>query len=504
MKRRMIIISTILLVCSLGKPMLEDTQGSCQREERTSPNLTQTDQIDAYITREMQARRIPGTAIAVIEKGNVIFKKAYGIANLETDTPVKTSSIFHLASVTKQFTAAAILLLVEEGKAHLDDPIATYINPTPESWAKITVRHLLTHTGGIMPGAVVRVDAQGKLTTREGPPLLDITAKRALEVIAQEMVLFPAGERSMYCDSGYFLLGLIIEKASGQSYRDFMQKRFFAPLGMTNSRILDRWEIVKDSVPVYTIRNGQLAHWRRDSQFELHSFAGVGSTIEDLAKWETALHNRTVLKKASLDLMWTQAKLNNGYDANVLGSAYGFGWMLGDHRGHRIAEHSGASGTHILRFLDDGMTVIVLTNLDGPSGSRAASLARGIAGRVRPEYRVPQMLASEPDPRPETTLEIRALLSALAEGNDSPTMSVGYRAFYTSLPPSIRREDAELLKALKSLIYITSDEVEGRGLKINEPIARISYYKGEIGERVYYFTIWLTKEGKVARLRFNP
>jgi CubicO group peptidase (beta-lactamase class C family) len=283
-----------------------------------------------------------------------------------------------------------------------------------------------------------------------------------------------------------------------------MRKRFFEPLGMTSSRILDRWEIVKDGVPVYTIRNGQLAHWRRDSQFEVHSFAGVGSTIEDLTKWEEALYNRTVLKKASLDLMWTQVRLNNGYEANVLGNGYGFGWMLGDHRGHRIAEHSGASGTHIMRFLDDGMTIIVLTNLDGPSGSRAASLARGIAGCVRPEYRTPQMLTPEPDPRPETTLEIRTLIAALAEGNNSPTMSAGYQAFYTSLPRSIRQEDAGLLKALKTLNYITSDEVDGRGLKINEPISRISYYKGEIGERVYYFTIWLTKEGKVARMRFSP
>src|SRR5207237_5111089 len=126
-------------------------------------------------------------------------KKAYGMANLETDTPVKTGSIFHIASVTKQFTAAAIMMLVEEGKVRLDDSIAAYINPMPESWAKITVRHLLTHTSGIMPGAIIRVDDQGKLTTRAGTPLLDITAKRALEVIAQAPLLFPAGERMLYC-----------------------------------------------------------------------------------------------------------------------------------------------------------------------------------------------------------------------------------------------------------------------------------------------------------------
>jgi CubicO group peptidase (beta-lactamase class C family) len=504
MRRRTNITAVTLLVSCLWGPLLEAGRGFSQTDNRVAVQLAQTDQIDAYINREMQARRIPGVAIAVIQNGKVILKKAYGIANLETDTPVKTASIFHVASLTKQFTAAAVMMLVEEGKVRLDDTIATYINQAPESWAKITVRHLLTHTGGITPGAVVRVDAHGKLTTREGTPLLDITANQALDVIAQTPLLFPAGERAFYCDAGYFLLGMIIEKASGQSFRGFMQKRFFEPLRMTDSSILDRWKIVKNSVPVYTIRDGQLAHWRRDSQYEVNSFAGVCSTVEDLAKWDAALGDGTLLKKTSLDLMWTPARLNNGQDALVFGSAYGFGWMLGDYRGHRIAEHGGASGTHILRFLDDGLTVVVLTNLDVPSGSRPASLARGIAGCIRTEYRPPQMLAPSPDPRPETTRELRSLLSDLAEGRDSPAMTEAHRAFYYNLPPPVRQEDGLLLKTLKSFTYLASDDVEGRGLRISEPITRICYYKGELGQKIYYFTFWLTKEGKVAHLRFNP
>src|SRR5207253_5928413 len=116
-----------------------------QASQKRSAQVTQTEKIDAYITQQMQARHIPGLALAVVEDGQVTLRKAYGIANLETDTPVKTGSIFHVASVTKQFTAAAIMMLVEEGKVRLDDSIITYLNPVPESWAKITVRHLLTH-----------------------------------------------------------------------------------------------------------------------------------------------------------------------------------------------------------------------------------------------------------------------------------------------------------------------------------------------------------------------
>jgi CubicO group peptidase (beta-lactamase class C family) len=397
------------------------------------------------------------------------------------------------------------MMLVEDGKVRLDDSIPTYVNSAPESWAKITVRHLLTHTSGIMPGAIIRVDDQGKLTTRPGTPLLDITAKRALEVIAQAPLLFPAGERIMYCDAGYFLLGLIIEKASGQPYQEFMQKRFFEPLRMSDSSILDRWKIVKGSVPVYTLRNGQWAPWRRDWQYEVNAFAGICSTVEDLAKWDSALRTGKLLKQTSLDLMWTPAKLNNGQEAVMFGDAYGFGWTLGEVRGHRTVEHSGASGAFILRFRDDGFTIIVLTNLDVTSGSQPGSLARGIAGLLKPQYQPPDMLTPQADPSPQTTREINVLLSEMAEERDSPNMTAAHRAFYNNLPPPVRQDNARVLKTLKSLTYISSDDVARRHLKrMGESVARIAYYKSELDDKTFYFTFWLTKEGKVAYLRFNP
>jgi CubicO group peptidase (beta-lactamase class C family) len=441
----------------------------------------------------MQTRRIPGAAIAVVERGKIILKRAYGIANLEADTPVKTSSIFELASVTKQFTATAIMMLVEEGKVRLDEPISTYIDRTPEAWRNITVRHLLTHTAGL-GGAVV---------THEGSPLLDAGTKQQFDFIARAPLLFPPGEKGQYSDAGYVLLGMIIERASGQSYREFMQKRIFDPLQMTDTSILDKWRIIKHRVPTYRIRAGKLAHWRRDWQYEMPSFFGIFSTVEDLAKWAAALQSGTLLKQSSFDEMWTPAKLNNGLDALVGGDLYGFGWRLGDVRGHRIAEHSGASGTHLLRFLEDGFTIIVLTNLDGPSGSRAATLARGIAALVKPEYQLPQMLTPQPDPTPQTTQAIRALLSDVAEGHDSPMMTQAHRAFYNSFSPSYRQQLSQQVKPLKSLTYIASDDVEGRGVRITEPITRINYYKGELEGKPYYFTFWLTKDGKVAHLRFS-
>jgi CubicO group peptidase (beta-lactamase class C family) len=505
MKRVVSINVVALLLGGSLMPLAGRHEAFCQVSQKRSAQVTHTDKIDAYITKQMQARRIPGLAFAVVEDGKVTLKKAYGIDNLETDTPVKVGSIFHVASITKQFTAAAIMMLVEQGKVRLDDSITTYLNPVPEAWAKITVRHLLTHTSGIMPGPIIRVDDQGRLTMRAGTALLDITATRALEVMAREPLLFPPGERIMYCDAGYFLLGLVIEKASAQPYQGFMQERFFEPLHMSNSSILDRWKIVKGSVPVYTIRNGQLAPWRRDWQYEVNAFAGICSTVEDLAKWDEALRAGKLLKQTSLDLMWTPAKLNNGQEALMFGEAYGFGWTLGEVRGYRTVEHGGASGTYILRFRDDGLTIIVLTNLDVPSGSQPSLLARGIAGLVKPQYQPSDMLTRQTDPSPQTTREINAMLSEMAEERDSPIMTEPYRTFYNNNPGPFRQDDARLLKTLRSLTYLSSDDVAGRGLKrMGEPVARIAYYKGEMNSKTFYFTFWLTKDREVAHLRFNP
>ena len=463
---------------------------------QTAVQPAQNNQIDAYITREMQTRRIPGAAIAVVEKGKVILKRAYGMANLEAESPVKTNSVFELASVTKPFTATAIMMLVEEGKIQLDNPVSAYLDHTPEVWKNITVRHLLTHTAGFPEEYYVECD---------GSPAMNTTARRQFDRIAQAPLLFPPGERAQYSDPGYILLGMIIGKASGQPYREFIQKRIFERLQMADSSVLDQSRIIKNRVSPYSIRNGKLLRGRRDWQIEVPSNFGLYSTVEDLAKFDAALLNGTLLKKSSLDQMWTPAKLSRGQDALIFSDPYGFGWSLGDIRGHRVTEHGGFSGTHMLRFLDDGLTIIVLTNLDLASGNRPAELARGIAGLFKPEYQPPPKLIPQTDPDPQITVGLRSLLAEMAEGKGASSMSSAHLAFFNDLEPQRLRNLAQQLRTLKSITYITSDYVEGRGLKrLGEPVSRIRYYKAELAEKIYYFTFWLTKEGKVAYLRFNP
>src|SRR5262245_2965752 len=304
---------------------------------------------DEYIQVEMKKRCIPGLALVVIKNGEVVKMNGYGMANLEHDAPVTPDTVFELASVTKQFTATAIMLLVEKGKVKLDDLIVQYLPGSPSNWNGITVRHLLTHTGGMA------ALANGFASL---PDKTSYTTAESFKSATEDPISFKPGERHQYSDVGYFLLGMIIEKASGQRYKDFLAEQFFKPLGMTSTSVLDQWAILKHRAAGYTLRKGQLVNIRRIWQDELPSNYGIFSAVRDLAKWEIALASGKVVNELSLTAMWTPVKLNDGTSY-----PYGFGWELENAHGHRIITHSGMTGTEYTRFPDDKLTVIVLTNL---------------------------------------------------------------------------------------------------------------------------------------------
>ena len=339
--------------------------------------VAQTDQIDQYIQVEMKKRQIPGLSLAVIKNGEVATMKGYGLANLEHDVPVTPDTVFELASLTKQFTATAIMLLVEEGKVKLDDPIPEYLPNSPERWKGITVRHLLTHTAGL-PGM-----GNEFKSLSQGAELTNYTTAQMFEAATKDPIRFAPGESFQYSDAGYFLLGMIIEKASGRRYRDFLTDRFFKPLGMTSSSVLDQEAILKHRAAGYTLMDGQLVNIRRVAQMELPSHYGVFSSVRDMAKWDQALAAGKVVKESSLTAMWTSAKLNSGSSRGI-----GFGWFLSTRAGHRTITHEGITGTEYTRYPDDKLTVIVLTNLgarNSPEEVNAWGLARGVAGRIIPE-----------------------------------------------------------------------------------------------------------------------
>jgi len=333
------------------------------------------DSLDKYIEREMVTRNVPGLAFAVIENGRVIREGAYGLANVETGAQVGIDSVFELASVTKPITAISVMMLVEQKKIGLNNPVDKYLAELPAAWRGITVRELMSHTSGLREYGLVKCD---------GSELLDISTKQQFEDLAKGPLVFAPGTGTQYSDSGYFLLGMIIESASGQSYRDFLQQRIFGPLGMQHTSVLDQSAIIPNRVSPYTLRKGQLNNARRAWQHELPSWYGIWSTVDDMVKFDNALSSAALVKPDILAEMWDPVTLKNGDKASIDGNLYGLGWFILSNAGHRIVGHPGWTGTLYLKYPDDHVSIILLTNLDAGSGSQHVFLAQGIMESLRP------------------------------------------------------------------------------------------------------------------------
>ena len=311
----------------------------------------------------MQKQRIPGLSVAVIGDGQIILVKGYGFANVEHQVPVKPETIFQSGSVGKQFTATAVMMLVEEGKISLEDKISKHLTDAPESWKDITVRHLLTHTAGTTD------------YPRDFNFHRDYTEDELLKRAATIPLAFQPGEKWSYSNLGYVMLGILVRKVSGKFYGDFLQERIFKPLGMNTARIISEADIVMNRAAGYRLVKGELKNqdWVSPS-LNTTADGALYLTVLDMAKWDAALYTEKLLKKSSLDQMWTPVKLNNGKT-----HAYGFGWALGEVRGHRIIEHGGAwqgFKSFISRYVDDKLTVVVFANLAQANDGR---IARGVA-----------------------------------------------------------------------------------------------------------------------------
>jgi D-alanyl-D-alanine carboxypeptidase len=447
--------------------------------------------VDAVMRKELEALRIPGAAVAVIVEGEPVVLSAYGLANLETGTPMSTESVFELASLTKQFTAAAILLLVEDGRVDLDAPIARYIAPAPPAWSAITVRQLLNHTGGFALGAIPEI---------AGSPPLRISTAATFEHVSARALQWPPGQQGWYSDVGYFLLGMIIEQASGQTYRDFLQSRIFTPLELTHTSLTDRARVIPGRVATYSLRDGIHVNWRRDWDHELPAFFGIWSTLGDLVKWDTALREDDFLGADARAALWTPGLLGNGQPASVLDHYYGAGFELADLRGRRTAGHGGASGTYFLRFMDEALSVIVLSNLDAASGARHhRRLAQLVAGAVRPALQPPEVLAVVTDPAPEVTERVTLALQDLAAGRAPRGVSQAYQSWWESAFGR-RAVFQRQLRGLGSLEFLATDQVAGMPQWESEAIVRLVHYRASVEGNTLNITVGLLADGSIARL----
>jgi CubicO group peptidase (beta-lactamase class C family) len=323
------------------------------------------DAVAQYVHAEMQQQHIPGLTLLVSRNGKPLRTEGYGLSNVELNVAAAPESIFQSGSVGKQFTATAIMMLVEEGKVGLEDPLTKYFPEAPASWKQVTVRELLSHTAGF-------TDYPKDFDMRK-----DYTEQDLIKIVEAIPLAFPPGTNWSYSNLGFLTLGVLIHRVTGQFYGDFLQQRIFRPLGMSTTRIMSEADIIPNRSAGYRLVNGQLKNqeWVSPS-LNTTADGALYFSILDLAKWDAALYTEKLLKRSSLEQMWTVAPLSNGKPNP---GSYGFGWDVASSNGHRLIEHGGAwqgFETHIARYVDDGLTVVVLTNLEGAKPGR---IAHGVA-----------------------------------------------------------------------------------------------------------------------------
>lgn len=342
----------------------------------SEPKLT-NDQITAKVNEYMDAvLRIDGFSgtILVARDGKPIVSKGYGMANIEVNIPNSPEYVFRLGSVTKQFTGMAITMLQERGKLSVSDPICKYISDCPDTWKPITINHLLRHTSGITNYTDFPDFAK---TT-----VMPVTTGEMVKMLATKPLDFVPGAKMSYSNSGYYLLGVIIEKVSGKTYADFLQENIFTPLGMKQTYYDDPLMIIKHRASGYKKQAGKIINAPYTDMSVPYAAGSLASTTGDLLIWDQALYTEKLVSKRSLDEIFTPEKGEAGY---------GYGWGIGKKHGHKSISHGGGIygfATDISRYPDDKVTVVVLSNIQSsPAGQVSSNLAAIVFGAP---YEIPR------------------------------------------------------------------------------------------------------------------
>lgn len=298
----------------------------------------------------------PGAAVIAVKDGKVIYRKAYGMANLELGVAMKPEMVFEIGSVTKQFTAVATLMLVEQGKVALDADIRTYLPDFPDKGERITVENLLTHTSGIKNYTDIPAWRE---KIRE-----DVSLQELIAFFKDEPLDFKPGTKWSYSNSGFVLLGAIVEKASGIAYAKFMQANIFEPLSMKHTGYGDATRLIPNRATGYHQTPDGFVNADYHSMTHPHAAGALVSSVDDLAIWDAAVSSGKLLKKESWARAFTDYKLADGSLAG-----YGYGWQIEAVKGRRIIHHGGGIPgfiTEVLRMPDDGIYVAMLTNCEPP------------------------------------------------------------------------------------------------------------------------------------------
>ena len=320
-------------------------------------------------------KRIAGFSIAVLQDGQPLFEKSYGLAHVELNTPMPQGAVYEIASEAKPFTAAAVLRLAAQGKLRLDAPLAEYLpDVLPDGIpAKVTLRQMLTHTSGI--AEFTAIEGFDALSSR------NVSAEEVVKLIATQPLAFEPGTQQAYSNSAYLILGMVIRKVSGQSWAHYVEQTFLSPLGLRGSRASRNLEIVPNLATPYELDGERLVRAPYHSNELIHGNAGIRSTAGDMARWVEALHGGRVLDAAMYRQMTRPAALSDGTPLR-----YGLGLVVADRLlGHRAYFHGGTFPgymSYAVYLPERRLAVAVLTNTTGPfsEDAIARNVLKGLIG----------------------------------------------------------------------------------------------------------------------------
>ena len=443
------------------------------------------DAVDRFLASQLQRHHLPGMSVAIVQNGRVVKACGYGTAQLELGVPATPDTVYEIGSMTKQFTAAAVLMLAREGRLGLDDSVCRWLPEAPASWQPITLRHLLTHTAGIqnhvaVPGYMARF--RTNLEGDTAPPRAEL-----LRQFAELPLEFAPGTSWAYDNTGYHLLGTVVERASGVDYFEFLRQRVFAPLGMAATGSTAPRPLVPGRAAGYEWTGNGFEN--RPALLPPIGFAAgaLHSTVLDLARWDAALRGDQILDATSRASMWTAARNTDG---TLAPQDYGFGWFVDTWHGHRIVQHNGGTpgfSAVICRFLDDQLTVILLTN---HGDHLLDQLALDVAGVWDPNLARP---VAAPDPDPSLTARMHQVVTGLLDGHPDPAWFTPSMAVFltTATGRGLWPWSASHGPVTGFRFAEQEDSADG-------PVLR---YRLELGGNPYWCAVRLDRADRVAQVR---
>jgi len=474
---------------------------SCN-EKPATPSFQQ--EIDAFIEKSMKELHIPALSYAVIQNGEYVSSGVYGLAEVELNAPANEHTLFNVGSVGKTFTATAIMLLEEEGKLSIKDPIGKHLEGIPDSWDNITIEHLLNHTSGIKD----YVDDNGGYTLLPNiDRAVELTPEQYIEMCTSNPLNFPTGTKWAYSNSNYALLGFIIRKHIDTSMDEFMRQRVFEPAGMMDTRYESAKELRANRAKGYHkdstgVLNGDLI----SDFYSTIGDCGILTSGKDLAKWGPALANGKVISKTQVEKMWTKHQLNNGKLSQEDYRPYGLGWSVDDVLGSPVYGHNGSFRKGYLGFYryypEHDLSIAIMMNQWSDMG-KSFLLFGSLAERFLPdELKFTARQAIEGELADQWKEKIKTFGTLLSENGDlSPIVEQVYADIITDEYADFSKKWGENIVAAERHFLGEWDVSQKKVIKHGQKVQKIGLFREFSPEQSenfdIYMTVYLSEAGKI-------